>query len=833
MQAIVMAGGEGSRLRPLTTNRPKPLVPVGNKPIMEYILNLLAQHGIQDVVATLHYLADEIRSYFDDGSDYNVKLSYSIEDIPVGTAGSVKRAEGFLKDGPYLIISGDALTDCDLTKAYEFHKSHGAIATVILYRVSNPLEYGMVTQDENGRILRFLEKPSWSEVFSDTVNTGMYILEPEILELMERGKFYDWSQDIFPMLLQAGKPIYGYVMDEYWCDIGTLNQYYEAQEAVLSEKTNLRPAGEEVRPGIWVGQNCVIDEEATLIPPVCLGRGCKIKKNVKIGPYTIIADNALIEESAQIEHSIIWDSPYIGHNVKIFGAMLCTRITLKRDVSVQENVVIGDRCLVDVGSTLRSGIKLWPDKIIERGSTVTMSLIWGNKWRGSLFRNLGIAGISNIEIAPDFAVRLGSAFGSILENQVNVVATRDSTRSSRMIKRAMIASLLSVGCNILDMRNTAPAVARYSIRSTNAAGGISVRKFPDNSRLTLIELFDSDGAYLSKSLERKVETTFFREDFNRTDPDDLGVIEYAGRAIDEYQSGFFKHIQPSATGKRLRIVCDYGHSSISYVFPSMLGKMHVESISLNSFNDAKLAPRSKADINNHLESLGQIVNILGYDFGVLFLDEGERLVLVDRQGKVIRGNSLLATVSLLLSKVHPNPKIALSITAPQRLEDLIVQHHGEVIRTKADPRSLTNTGFHQNADLIGDYNGGFILPFFHPGFDAMAVLGKLIAMIQDLNCDLSDIHSEIPEFHMEYEQALCPWEYKGTVMRRLSEEYQGHPRAELLDGIKIFDGHSWMLAIPDETEPLFHVYAESSSKKESESLAQTLVHKIRKIVEQS
>ena len=467
MQAIVMAGGEGSRLRPLTANRPKPLVPVGNKPIMEYILNLLAEHGIQDIMATLHYLADEIRSYFDDGSDYNVNLSYSVEDIPLGTAGSVKKAESFLKDAPFLMISGDALTDCDLTKAYEFHKRHGAIATVILYRVDNPLEYGMVTQDEDGRILRFLEKPSWSEVFSDTVNTGMYILEPEILELMERGKVYDWSQDIFPMLLESGKPIYGYVMDGYWCDIGTMNQYREAQETVLSGKTKLRPAGEEIRRGVWTGQNCVIHEDVTLIPPVCLGRGCKIKRNAKIGPYTVIADNALIEEGAQIEHSIVWDSPYIGHNVKVFGAMLGTRITLKRDVSIQEDVVIGDRCLVDVGSTLRSGIKLWPDKIIERGSTVTMSLIWGNKWRGSLFRNLGIAGISNIEIAPDFAVKLGSAFGSILDNQASVVTTRDSTRSSRMIKRAMIASLLSVGCNILDLRNTAPAVARYYIHTTN------------------------------------------------------------------------------------------------------------------------------------------------------------------------------------------------------------------------------------------------------------------------------------------------------------------------------------------------------------------------------
>src|SRR5579862_6974953 len=241
-----MAGGEGSRLRPVTTNRPKPLVPVCNQPIMEHILTLLKRHGITQIVGTLHYLADEIQTHFGDGSDFDVELTYAVEDSPLGTAGSVKNAEDRLKDGTFLIVSGDALTDCDLTKAIEFHRSKKSLATLILARVPTPLEFGVVITGADGKVERFLEKPGWSEVFSDTVNTGMYILEPEIFDYMEPGLPYDWSGDIFPRLLEEGKPMYGYVMEEYWADVGSLTQYREAQEQLLNGTIHLPVQGAEL-----------------------------------------------------------------------------------------------------------------------------------------------------------------------------------------------------------------------------------------------------------------------------------------------------------------------------------------------------------------------------------------------------------------------------------------------------------------------------------------------------------------------------------------------------------------------------------------------------------
>ncbi|MEO0248023.1 MAG: sugar phosphate nucleotidyltransferase, partial [candidate division WOR-3 bacterium] len=313
-------------------------------------------------------------------------------------------------DLPRSFLIGDALTDLNLQPAIEFHRKRGALATLILARVHNPLEFGVVITREDGRILRFLEKPSWSEVFSDTVNTGMYLLEPEIFKYIEPDKPYDFSQDLFPSLLKAGAPLYGYVMSEYWSDIGSIQQYRQANDDLLSGKVGLPLMGQEYSPGIWVESGTQISPDAHLIAPVCIGRNCKIKAGALIGPSTVLGDNCIIENNAVIARSVVWDSVYIGEGSSIQSAIVGSRCTIKENVQVQEEAVIGDRCQIDSDSVIRPRIKLWPEKFIEGGSVVTMSLIWGTKWRGSLFRHLGVSGLSNLEITPEFATKLGAAY---------------------------------------------------------------------------------------------------------------------------------------------------------------------------------------------------------------------------------------------------------------------------------------------------------------------------------------------------------------------------------------------------------------------------------------
>ena len=298
------------------------------------------------------------------------------------------------------------------------------MATLIFQHVDNPLEFGVVITDDEGRIRRFLEKPSWGEVFSDTVNTGMYILEPSIFEYMQPEKSYDWSQDIFPQILKEEKPMFGYIMGEYWTDVGSLAQYRQAQYEMLGGKTTLPIEGRREGGDIWIGEGTEIDPSAQIIGPVLIGKNCRIKRQCPHRPGH--GDRRQLPDRRRRDHCsepIVWDSNYIGKRTQLTGCTVCFRNTIKDDVTIQEGAVVGDRCHIESGSTLRPLIKLWPDKVIEAGSVVTMSLIWGSKWQGALFRDLGVSGIANVEMTPDFATKLGASYGAFLKKGSTVITS--------------------------------------------------------------------------------------------------------------------------------------------------------------------------------------------------------------------------------------------------------------------------------------------------------------------------------------------------------------------------------------------------------------------------
>src|SRR5256885_16850103 len=266
MKAVVMAGGEGSRLRPLTIRRPKPMVPIAGKPVMEHILNLLKRHGITEVIVTVQYLASNIEDYFGNGSQFGMRITYSREDVPLGTAGSVKNAEEQLTE-PFLVISGDALTDYNLKDIIEYHQEKKALATLTLAHVHNPLEYGVIITNEEGHITQFLEKPSWGEVFSDTINTGIYVLDPAIFAYFEKDKPFDFSQELFPYMLKKGDPIYGYVAEGYWCDVGNLAEYMQANADVLQGKVDIKMPGTDLGGGVWAEEGVAIAPDAQISGP--------------------------------------------------------------------------------------------------------------------------------------------------------------------------------------------------------------------------------------------------------------------------------------------------------------------------------------------------------------------------------------------------------------------------------------------------------------------------------------------------------------------------------------------------------------------------------------
>jgi mannose-1-phosphate guanylyltransferase / phosphomannomutase len=827
MKAVVMAGGEGSRLRPLTSSRPKPLVPIANKPVMHHIVDLLRRHGITDIVATLHYLADEIENYFGDGSEMDCSMAYVVEDTPLGTAGAVKLAESLLAEERFVIVSGDALTDIDIGALVAAHVRSGAMATIALQRVANPLEFGVVVTGEDGRITRFLEKPSWGEIFSDTINTGIYVLEPQVFEYMESGKAYDFSRDIFPAMMRDRRPIFGHVVDGYWSDIGNLQQYMQANYDALSRAVHVDIPGTEIRPGVWAAENVRISPDAHVHGPVCLGRNVTIEAGAVVEELTSLGASSIVAANARVHRTIGWEDVYVGEGASLTGCTLADRVIVKDRVTIMEGAVIGRGSTLGSGATVPANIKLWPDKSVASGSIVSMSLIYGIKWPGSLFGADGVSGLANIEITPEFALKLGQALGSILRPGQVVMTSRDAHPASRLTNRCIISGLLAVGADVRDLRETPVPVSRYAVRMSGDAG-VHTAISPHYPDQLLLEFFDSHGLTVDKNTERKIENIFFREDFRRTPMERVGHLNFPERVVEAYSSGFLEALEPTAiSSANMRVVIDYAHGNASLILPRILSNLGVEMIALNAFFDnAKVLAFGK-NRPRHLEQLGNVTTSLGAGLGILLDQRGESLALVDDRGRVVEGSKLLALLTALVASQVPGARIAVPVMAPSAIERVAELHGATVLRTRTDRRSLMALAAQEGSSiaLAGGANFELMFPEFAPAFDSLYGAAKIMELIAKQGRPLSEIVDELPPSYLASRRDQCPWERKGQIMRQLLAETDGQ-EVELTDGIRVGREGGWVLVLPDASDPLFNVYAEGRSEDEANQYADDIAGRI-------
>ena len=830
MKAVIMAGGEGTRLRPLTSNQPKPMVPILNRPVMEYSIDLLKKYKIEDIVVTLQFLPQLIKNYFGDGSDMSVNLNYATEETPLGTAGSVKNAEDFL-DERFVVISGDGLTDIDLGKAFDFHKKNRAMVTIVLKSIENPLEFGVVITDENGRIQRFLEKPTWGEVFSDTINTGIYILEPDIFEYIPENKIFDFSKDLFPLLLEKEMPMFGYVADGYWCDIGNLDQYMQAQQDILDRKADIEPPGIKMLEDIWVGDGAIVHPSADLEGPIVIGQHAKIEAGTQIGEYSIIGNNVFISNEAHTHRSIIWENSYIGPGVILHGAVIGRNCDIKRGARLEQSVVVGDECEIGEKAVINHDVKIYPFKSIDGGATVNSSIIWESRGMRTLFGKRGISGLINIDITPELAVRLAMAYGTTLYRDASVVTSRDASFASRMIMRSIISGLSATGIDVDDLHVTPAPVNRFSVRTGHAEGGVHVRVSPFDPQSIEISFFDSEGIDIDEGAQRNIERYYYREDFRRAFYNEIGEIRFPARAAEFYIDGLLKVIDKKSISKaRFKVVVDHAYGSSSLILPYLVGKLGCDIVSLNAHTDENKAAISREDFDGFLQQLSRTVQIFKADFGILIDAACEKVFLVDDLARPISPNSaLLLVVKLLAEYEKKKGKIAVPLTVSSVVEKIGEEYERKVLRTRVRPISLMKASVRKDVVFAGAQGGGYIFPQFLPAYDAIMTFCKLLEFLSQTDEPLSKIVDSLPLYSLAQKDTFCPWDYKGLVMRRLMEAAKGK-NIELKDGIKIYDSDRWALVFPDAEEPLFHVYAEADSDNHAQSEVNHYVDFIKSIV---
>ncbi len=813
MRAVLMAGGSGTRLRPLTCDLPKPMVPILNRPIAEHIINLLRRNGITEIIMTLHYLPDAIRGYFQEGGDFGVKITYSVEeDQPLGTGGCVKNTSEWLDD-TFIVISGDSITDFDLRAAIAFHKEKGSKATLILTRVPNPIEFGVVITDKDGHIVRFLEKPSNSEIFSDTVNTGTYILEPEVLQYLPENEESDFSGDLFPLLLEKGEPIYGYVAEGYWCDVGHLEAYRETQYDALYGKVKLEIPYTEISPGVRVGVNTYIDPAAHIEAPTVIGNNCRIGANVLIEGGTVIGDNVSIGAGADLKRPILWNGVVIGEEVHLAACTIGRGTRIDRMAQVLEACVIGQLCIIGEEALVNPGVRVWPNKQIESGAILNINLIWGNTAHRYLFGQRGVSGLANIDITPEFAVKLGAAYGSTLKPGSTVIVSRDQRSVARMVSRSIIGGLMSVGIHVQNLQATALPISRTMSAKLNVVGGIHVRIHPERPDSILIEFFDEKGISISKAKEKKIEGAYFKEDLRRVGIQDIGTMSYPANVLDTYRRSFETQLNVEAIrNSGSKIVIDYVYGVSGAILPELLTKFGCDAVVLNA--SLRQTALSIAERETLIHQLGQVVEALKANMGVQVSANGEQFVLVDESGFSIRGEQLTGLMVNTILTSHPRGTVVVPVHASSVVEQIARRYEGRVVRTKANPTALMEACQNSpNVVLGGSGETGFIFPQLHPGFDAMFSIAKLLEMLTIQERSLVQVRSELPRVCHKNITVRCPWKVKGSLMRHMLET---HPteNLQLTDGVKIINhtNDNWLLILPDAGEPLVHIYANSEDR---------------------
>jgi mannose-1-phosphate guanylyltransferase / phosphomannomutase len=828
VKAVVMAGGEGTRLRPLTSNQPKPMVPIVGKPCMEHILELVREHGFEDVIVTVAFLPQAIRSYFGDGESLGLRIEYSVEESPLGTAGSVGLASDRLEE-TFLVISGDALCDIDLGKLVSFHKEKEAAVTIGLKSVDNPLEFGIVVTDEDGRVERFLEKPSWGQVFSDTINTGIYVLEPEVMRHVPRDRPYDFSKELFPLLLEMGRPIYGYVCEGYWQDIGDLDQYRQANFDALDERVRLNVPGIRLRGNIWVGEGVDIQDLERIEGPAFVGNYCRISPEASVGGYSVLENSVTLREGARTARSVIDAATYIGQSAVVEGAIVGRRCEIRQHVRIQEGVAIGDDVVIGAQSVIAPGVRIYPYKEVESGSQIFESLIWESRASSRLFGKDGVSGLVNVDVTVETVVRLAAAVGTALKRGARVVASRESPSACRMIKRAMISGLNSTGVDVADLRVLPAAVSRHLLKTHGYDVGFHVGTSSVDPEVVQIRFFEQPGIQLTPSMQKEVEKHFTRQELRRVAYDEVGSVTYPARVRESYAHDLLSSLGVEAIRNRtFRLVVDYGYSAASFVLPLVLGPLGVEAVSAHAFAAERDEPGPGERLQESIAQARRLVTAVGADLGVVFDRAAERLYLIDERGEEIPVEQTLLLFLRLIGSNGRRGKLAFPVTVTSQVDELVRDSDLEVVRTPASLADLTRAAAEQGVIFAGAVGGGYVFPEFLPAYDAVASLCKLLELLAPSERPLSELVSDLPAPTLVHDELPCPWAMKGLVMRVLTERLRDR-EVDTLDGLKVFDERGWAQVLPDPDEPIVHLYAEGktpAASRELESELRTLVEEI-------
>lgn len=754
MKAVIMAGGEGRRLRPLTCTLPKPMAEILGKPIIEYIFDLLCAGGVKHAAVTLGYLPHMIEESYKDGYK-GLKLDFIREDEPLGTAGSVRNAANEFKE-PFFVVSGDALCNFDLVKIMAYHKASGAAVTVVAVEASDPREYGIVRVDKENRVTGFIEKPSWSQAVSNLVNTGVYVISPKCLELIPKEKPFDFASDLFPLMFERGMPIYCYHTSDYWCDIGNIEAYLKCQRDAFDGKIKLLSG--ETAKGIYT-KNRLPSGDYSVIPPVYIGTDTEISDGAVIGPYAVIGDGCSIGRNSRVRYSVVSDNCCFGSDSSVTGALVCSGVALRNRSSMYENSVAGSGCVIGDDVCVKPNVSIWPGKVVGKGATLNSNVKYGNV-KAEYFSSGRIDESNGVKLNAENCVRLGSALGSVSKTR-KIALGCDGSPCSRIMSRALSVGLSETGAVVWNFGECFESQFRYLVNIC----GFEAGAFACDAGEKYIDICSYGGLSLPCKFERQLEAAMskceFREaaDTEIEEPADMSGVKQL------YTHGVMMQAPDGLNGTAAVFKCE--NTVIKSLISSCVSKLGTQ------------------------ESENTVFEISA---------DGKKLTAVSN-GKRYDYEKLLAVVCL--DEMSKGKDIAVPYDSPDFLDLLAMKQGKRIYRYLSTPADGADAKARQLAAKQ---------PFVRDGI-FLAV--KILSIIKRKNCELEELVSELPKRHIIKRTVrinFSPSYLFDLAGERVEESINDR------EGIKIICNDGRLLVIPERRGESVLMLAEAESAETAEEI---------------
>jgi mannose-1-phosphate guanylyltransferase/phosphomannomutase len=779
MKAIIMAGGEGTRLRPLSANRPKPMVELLDRPVLEHILELLKRHGVTEACLTLKYLPQMITNYFGNGEKFGMRLDYRIETEALGTAGGVLNCADFVEDGDFLVISGDCVCDFDLTALTEYHLEKKAEVTLALYSHPEPCEYGLVVTGPDGRVERFIEKPAWDCVLTDRINSGVYVINPLVLREIPEGEPYDFGKQLFPQLLNGKRGMYGYNAAGYWCDIGNIGAYLRCCHALLRGEVKTDMRAPSYREGVWSA--AAVPEGVTVVPPVYIGENAVIDRGAELGPYAVIGASSVIAAGAAVRHSVV-NGAVVRENATVTGAVVMRGASVGRGSEVCEGAVVGENCLVGDDAVIAVGARLWPDRQVPPGALVTGSVAHGMLKTGLAFTKPGvICGELGADVTADACLRLGEAAGAFKRVGIGW----HGGEAARVMAEAFGCGVCAAGGYIFRHDGNFTSCASYA----GQVFGLPLTVFVEEKKDGIsIAFFGKNGGRIPRDIERKFEAALGEP--HKTLPRLTGSAATVMGVVDAYVSAAAKNARLPA---ELSDAPDDSPEGTAPPLVAVTGK----------------GAENRA-LKDALTLLGCCVTDKKPGLPVLEITNGGlTLTASDEEGYRLTDDQLRVLVAFIEFSCGTK-ELAAAYDAPAALDALAEEQGAAVLRVGRDGPRAEELYLEQLVLRDGVFAGA-----------------RLVAYLTGMGETLAGLREKLPKFSSMTREIPLKGD-RGAIMRLMASHCAGMA-SELASGLKLDTDRGSVHISPLRERSALKIRTESMNEETAEELCAEFERRTREI----